>query len=192
MVFDDYKGLAIAIATRYARTSPLETFDDIYAEASLAIVETLPKFNGRGNIRGFLYSRVNFRVIDYLRQCGSRGNSDRKVDTAQIHVDDMAFPNQLNWLTTEQKFDTLTSVAADAEIEVATDVALCLRAAPPRARAMIKLKLQGYSNTEIGVLYDLTHARISQLTGPYLKRYIFPLLPAYGGRRRIHPRWIRQ
>lgn len=144
--------------------------DQIESEALYWLCVGLGKYDAdrgeSGNKKAFLHWFIYNKIRDYIRRhLHYRASNANLRGMAQAQRIEVCSKNYAEYSTANGEH---------FEAEVSADIALCLRAANGRTRAMLEMRIEGYTNKEIGKAHGISHARVSQMLGRFIKLYLHP------------------
>lgn len=181
-LFHQYLPLATKLARRRQLDMPKSvTHDEILSAARQGLLEAAAKFDEKvqPSFQIFAKYRILGAIDDYLRSC-TWGGRNRRLQKWSLEVN--VSPTGATTFSSLQ--DSLSRDESEYNGETEDFFAYVTSSAPPMVRQMFKLYfIDGMTMKEIGIVFSLSEARVSQLLTEY-KRVI---MNAWGGKE--HELW---
>ena len=155
--------LVRSIAYRLWRRAPRFEVDDLVSAGTIGLIQAVDRYDSTVGVPfgSFAYRRISGAIIDEIHQLDAA--SPGHLDTARTA------PLSLESPVSEDEGLTLMEVTADPfALEPDTHAQLgelldAIERLPPRERQMLRLSTVGHTLSEIAVLHDCSHSRVSQL-----------------------------
>jgi RNA polymerase sigma factor for flagellar operon FliA len=157
--------LVRSIAYRLSRRAPRFEVDDLVSAGTIGLIQAVDRFDSTVGVPfgSFAYRRIAGAIIDEIHQLDASTPGD--LETAR------SLPLSLEAPVGEDDGLTLMDVTVDPfALEPDTHAQLgelldAIERLPPRERQMLRLSTAGHTLSEIAVLHDCSHSRVSQLLG---------------------------
>ena len=108
--------------------------EDLASEVFLSVVTSLPSFRKESDIKTWLFTIARRRWFDYLRK------QNRQIPTESIH----------------DLYECSVPGTVDPESDAAFIVRNLLQSEPELTRAVVQMRLEGYSHYEIGQKHHIS------------------------------------
>jgi RNA polymerase sigma factor for flagellar operon FliA len=156
--------LVRSIAYRLSRRAPRFEVDDLVSAGTIGLIQAVDRFDSTVGVPfgSFAYRRIAGAIIDEIHQLDASTPGDLETPRA--------LPLSLEAPVGEDGL-TLMDVTVDPfALEPDTHAQLgelldAIERLPPRERRMLRLSTAGHTLSEIAVLHDCSHSRVSQLLG---------------------------
>jgi len=125
----------------YSLTRDASISEDLTSEVFLEVVKSIARFRGESDIKTWLFSIARHKWIDYLRK------KNRRVETevlSELVGEQAAFVGRASGATNTKGIEEQY-----LEKELLERIYTLLEEEPERARAIVKLRMEGYSFHEI-------------------------------------------
>ena len=125
----------------YSLTHDASLSEDLSSEVFLEVLKSVARFRGEADIKTWMFSIARHKWVDYLRKKNRRVETEVLSELVDIHR--FADGSQANAVITkgiEEQY---------IEKEVLERIYALLEAEPERNRAIVKLRMEGYSFHEI-------------------------------------------